>query len=130
MKSKEYRVIYEDVKTRMAKAKKIADAYEKMNDPRDLFDVAELIVDNKILIGKRDAIIGKKDHDTSSAEDEEEERLSQSMIDELYDKYRDKKREDSEWKRKAYNLQTRVVTQFSKAKVVYMTKGSVVEKRK
>lgn len=73
----------------MKKAQRAAQEYEEMFDTTELYNVADLIVENKMLIDKVDQMIGKDMSTTmgrtrAEEDDEESNEMSQSMIDELY----------------------------------------------
>ena len=51
----------EDVKAKIKAAKHKAEEYEEIFDPQNLFNVADIIVENRLLIDKVDAILGRED---------------------------------------------------------------------
>ena len=59
MKEEENKAIIEGVKHKLREAKKKADQYEQIFDPDQLFSVADIIVENKLLIDRVDAILGR-----------------------------------------------------------------------
>ncbi len=61
-----------DVKAKIKEARKKADRYDEIFDPQGLINVADIIVDNKILIDKVDAILGKKSNISSKDESRDE----------------------------------------------------------
>ena len=105
----------ETVKAKIRDAKKKASEYVQIFDPDQLFNVADIIVENKLLIDRVDAILGRQDKsniydlpshadtgmvsilDSSKqqqsksilTQDEEEElsELSSTLIEELYNQY-------------------------------------------
>jgi hypothetical protein len=61
LKEEGNRIVMEDVKARIRKAKIAAEEEHKLYDPEDNYNVAELIVENKLLIDKVDALFGKRE---------------------------------------------------------------------
>lgn len=101
-----------------------------MFDPSDLYNVADLIVENKILIDKVDNIIGKQDYYQSGVArsdlDDEFDELSQSLIDKLYNKFSQKKRSSTSRGRRAVNAN--ITTQFGKPMVTNLDKSKKRQK--
>jgi hypothetical protein len=59
LKEEENREIMEGVKAKIREAKKKVEDYENIFDPDQLFSVADIIVENKLLLDKVDAILGR-----------------------------------------------------------------------
>jgi hypothetical protein len=59
--TEENKIIMNEIKSKIKLAEKKAKDYNEIFDPEKLFNVADIIVDNKILIDKVDAIIGKRE---------------------------------------------------------------------
>ena len=51
----------EEVKAKIKAAKHKAEDYEEIFDPKNLFNVADIIVENRLLIDKVDAILGREE---------------------------------------------------------------------
>lgn len=51
----------EGVKAKIKEAKKKAAEYDQIFDPDQLFNVADIIVENKLLIDRVDAILGRQE---------------------------------------------------------------------
>lgn len=111
LKKEENKAAMETVKAKIRDAKKKASEYDQIFDPDQLFNVADIIVENKLLIDRVDAILGRQDKsniydlpshpDTSlsilesgkhqqsksvltQGEEEELSELSSTLIEELY----------------------------------------------
>jgi hypothetical protein len=61
LKSEENKIIVEGVKQKIKEAQKKADEYEQIFDPEQLYSVADIIVENKLLINRVDAILGRQE---------------------------------------------------------------------
>ena len=61
LKKEENKAAMETVKAKIRDAKKKASEYDQIFDPDQLFNVADLIVENKLLIDRVDAILGRQD---------------------------------------------------------------------
>ena len=89
--SEEHQWIMDDIKKKMAIVKDKERDYDEIDPDREgleRYDVEDLIVENRLLIDKVDALIGKQESDYSpsrrSTYDDEMSDLSQSLIDHLY----------------------------------------------
>ncbi len=115
LKDEENKGIMEGVKAKIKEAKKKAEEYDQIFDPDQLFNVADIIVENKLLIDRVDAILGRQEKSNiydlpsrtdvsgvpiletgrqggnksslTQAEEEELSVLSQTLIDELYNQF-------------------------------------------
>lgn len=89
MQREENKVIMDDIKARMAKAKEAAEEYERACGDEELWNVADLIVDNKLLIDKFDQIMGRPAANEALDVTTESElgEISNSIIDQLYAQY-------------------------------------------
>lgn len=58
MKQEANKIVISDIKVKMAQAKKAAEDYEKAFETEDFYNVADLIVENKLLINKFDMLMG------------------------------------------------------------------------
>lgn len=86
LKREENKVIMDDIKVRMERAKEAAEEYERACGDEELWNVADLIVDNKLLIDRFDQIMGKPKANEAldvTAESELGE-ISNSLVDQLY----------------------------------------------
>lgn len=63
----------------MAQAKKAAEDYEKAFETEDFYNVADLIVENKLLINKFDMLMGQQDQ----ANDDNERLTTESEMGDL-----------------------------------------------
>jgi hypothetical protein len=61
LKKEENKAAMETVKAKIRDAKKKASEYDQIFDPDQLFNVADIIVENKLLIDRVDAILGRQD---------------------------------------------------------------------
>ena len=95
LKKEENQAIVADMKKRMDQAREYARDFEAVGENtverRDMFDVAEIIVDNKLLIEEIDRLIGADPSAASETSEEELSELSQSFIDKMYNKFSKKK---------------------------------------
>lgn len=85
LKREENKVIMDDIKAKMEKAREAAEEYERACGDEELWNVADLIVDNKLLIDKFDQIMGKpatEAHDLTTETELGE--ISNSLVDQLY----------------------------------------------
>ena len=80
LKKEEHQMIVRDMERRMEKAREIARDYdaigEDLEEKREMFDVAEIFVDNLLLIEQIDALIGKDPVEQSERTEEELSELS------------------------------------------------------
>lgn len=60
IKNDENKAIFDDVKRRIEKTKQRNDQYEAVFGDDELYNVAEIITENKILINKFDALMGQQ----------------------------------------------------------------------
>ena len=123
LKKEENKAAMETVKTKIRDAKKKASEYDQIFDPDQLFNVADIIVENKLLIDRVDAILGRQDksniydlpsHSETSGlsilesgrqqqskstltqgEEEELSELSSTLIEELYNQFSRKEEQSS-----------------------------------
>ena len=79
----------DDIKAKMEKAREAAEEYERACGDEELWNVADLIVDNKLLIDKFDQIMGKPAANEAQNLSTESELgdLSNSLVDQLYAQY-------------------------------------------
>jgi hypothetical protein len=61
LKDEENKGIMDGVKAKIKDAKKKAEEYDQIFDPNQLFNVADIIVENKLLIDRVDAILGRQE---------------------------------------------------------------------
>lgn len=86
LKREENKVIMDDIKVKMERAKEAAEEYERACGDEELWNVADLIVDNKLLIDRFDQIMGKPNANEVLAVTAESElgEISNSLVDQLY----------------------------------------------
>ena len=123
LKREENKAAMETVKAKIRDAKKKASEYDQIFDPDQLFNVADIIVENKLLIDRVDAILGRQDKSNiydlpshaetsvlsilesgrqqqsksmlTQGEEEELSELSSTLIEELYNQFSRKEEQPS-----------------------------------
>ena len=94
LKKEENRIVMERIEHKMNRARQELERYDDydpqkdMDSAKELIDIADLIVENKMLIDRVDRAMGTGDYaDRSTTQDEEEDeesKLSQSFIERMY----------------------------------------------